>query len=62
MSGDFNRPIVTEIRSLEQFYEAEAYHFDYFTNNKNQPYCTAIISPKIKHFMTDYSEKLKPGF
>ena len=61
-SGDFNRPIVTEIRSLDQFYEAEVYHFDYFANNKNQPYCTAIITPKIKHFMADYSEKLKPGF
>lgn len=61
-SGNFNRSIVTEIVQLVQFYEAEEYHLDYFANNKNQPYCRAIISPKIKHFMADNSEKLKKEY
>ncbi len=58
-SGMFRRPIVTEIQPLESFYPAENYHYDYFANNPNQPYCRAIISPKVKHFMEVNSEKLK---
>mgnify|MGYP002841119186 CR=1 FL=1 len=40
-------PIVTEIDPLETFYKAEDYHQDYFRNNPNQPYCAAIIAPKV---------------
>src|SRR5919201_1068913 len=32
-------PIVTEVEPLTQFYPAEDYHQDYFSNNPNQPYC-----------------------
>jgi peptide methionine sulfoxide reductase msrA/msrB len=32
-SGPFNRPIVTEILPLAEFYPAEDYHQDYFKNN-----------------------------
>lgn len=35
-SGRFDRPIVTEIRELEEFYEAEAYHQDYYQTHKTQ--------------------------
>ena len=41
-------PIVTEIAPLETFYKAEGYHQDYFRNNPNQPYCAAIIAPKVQ--------------
>lgn len=58
-SGDFRIPIVTEIAPLEDFYPAEAYHQDFFENNPNQPYCRAIISPKVRHFIKDNPEKLK---
>jgi peptide-methionine (S)-S-oxide reductase len=50
-SGEFKKPIVTEIVPLDVFYEAEDYHHDYFDNNPNQPYCRAVISPKISHFL-----------
>lgn len=40
--------IVTEIAPLTQFYEAEAYHQDYFRNNPNQGYCRAIVRPKVE--------------
>ncbi|MCJ7518736.1 MAG: peptide-methionine (S)-S-oxide reductase MsrA [Anaerolineaceae bacterium] len=52
-SGLLKKPIVTEIKPLNVFYTAEDYHKDYFKNNPNQPYCRAIISPKIAHY---YSE------
>ena len=41
-------PIITEIEPLNIFYEAEAYHQNYFRNNPNQPYCAAVIAPKLQ--------------
>ena len=39
--------IVTEIEELNIFYEAEAYHQDYYKNNQNAPYCQFVIKPKL---------------
>ncbi|MFA6289723.1 MAG: peptide-methionine (S)-S-oxide reductase MsrA [Opitutaceae bacterium] len=39
--------IVTQIAPLGKFYEAEAYHQDYFRNNPHAGYCHAVIRPKI---------------
>jgi peptide-methionine (S)-S-oxide reductase len=58
-SGEFRKPIVTKIEKLDEFYPAEDYHQDYFANNPNQPYCRAIISPKVQHFMRDHVDMLK---
>ncbi len=44
---DFSEPIVTEIKPLTVFYEAENYHQDYFKNNPNAPYCKFVIKPKL---------------
>jgi peptide-methionine (S)-S-oxide reductase len=44
----FKDPLTTEVAPLDEFYKAEVYHQDYFTNNPNAPYCTFIIDPKIK--------------
>ncbi len=41
-------PIVTEIKPLVRFYEAESYHRDYFNNNADKPYCAYVITPKVK--------------
>jgi peptide-methionine (S)-S-oxide reductase len=46
----FKDPIVTEIVPLSTFYKAEGYHQDYYRNNLNQPYCRAIIRPKVEKF------------
>lgn len=43
----FGDPIVTEIKPLTHFYEAENYHQDYFRNNPNAPYCRFVIKPKL---------------
>ena len=53
-SRQFENPIVTKIEPLKTFYPAEAYHFDYFNNNQNQPYCRAVIAPKVQHFLEKY--------
>jgi peptide-methionine (S)-S-oxide reductase len=52
-------PIVTEISPFTNFYEAEAYHHDYFRRNPNQPYCRAVIEPKAQKFRHTFQEKLK---
>ena len=49
-SGLWPKPIVTEISPLTTFYPAEAYHQNYYRVNPDQPYCRAIIDPKIQKF------------
>ena len=43
----YNNAIVTELKRLENFYIAEKYHQGYYKLNTQQPYCNAIITPKI---------------
>lgn len=43
----FGSKIVTEVRPLEVFYEAENYHKKYFQNNPDKLYCQIVISPKL---------------
>jgi peptide-methionine (S)-S-oxide reductase len=44
------KTVVTEIVPLKAFYKAEGYHQDFFRLNPNQPYCRAIIQPKVEKF------------
>jgi peptide-methionine (S)-S-oxide reductase len=46
--ADHKDPIVTEVAKLDVFYPAEDYHQDYFEKNPHAPYCSSIISPKLK--------------
>ena len=57
-SGEFSNPVVTEIKPLDTFYDAESEHLDYFANNSYQPYCQLVIAPKIKKFLHKYPEKV----
>jgi peptide-methionine (S)-S-oxide reductase len=58
-SGAWSNPIVTEISAMEVFYPAEDYHQDYYRNNTDQPYCSAVIRPKMEKFKKVFSDKLK---
>jgi peptide-methionine (S)-S-oxide reductase len=58
-SGAFRSPIVTEITPFTKFYPAEKYHQDYFNLNPTQPYCAAIIRPKVDKFKKAFKDKLK---
>lgn len=55
----FDNPIVTEISSLETFYEAEDYHQEYYRNNSAQGYCSAVITPKLAKLRKMHADKLK---
>ena len=51
-------PIVTELAPLTTFYPAEGYHQDYFNKNPDQPYCTAVIAPKVAKMRKAYFDRL----
>ena len=52
-------PIVTEVTAFTNFYPAEAYHQEYFANNPNQPYCAAVVAPKVAKFRQKFVARLK---
>jgi peptide-methionine (S)-S-oxide reductase len=56
----FDHPIVTEITPASEFYVAEDYHQQYFVNNQRNPYCAAVIQPKLHKFAKEFTEKIKP--
>src|SRR5690606_29914434 len=47
----YDAPIVTELTPAQPFYLAENYHHDYFNNNPQNPYCAAVIAPKLNKFL-----------
>ena len=55
----WDAPIVTEVAPAGEFYVAEDYHQEYFQNNANQPYCRAIVAPKVSKFRQKFLAKLK---
>ncbi len=55
----YDKNIVTKVSPASKFYIAEDYHQDYYDNNKNAPYCTMVIKPKLEKFKKVFQEKLK---
>ena len=58
VSGLWRNPIVTEIEPVGAFYPAEAYHQNYYRLNPYQPYCQAVIDPKVQKFKKAFRDKL----
>ena len=56
----FESPIVTLIEPDAPFYEAEAYHQGYYRGHASQPYCAAVISPKVAKLRSKFRDRLKP--
>ncbi|MDQ3818580.1 MAG: peptide-methionine (S)-S-oxide reductase MsrA, partial [Acidobacteriota bacterium] len=50
-------PLVTEVVPFEEFYAAEDYHQEYFVNNPSQPYCRAVVAPKVAKFRQKFLGK-----
>ncbi len=57
--GVYDDPIVTEVKPFDKFYVAENYHQEYFANNPSQPYCAAVVAPKVKKFRQKFVNRLK---
>ena len=52
----FRRKIVTEVTPLKKFYDAEAYHQDYFFQHPLQPYIMINDKPKVEAFKQQFPE------
>ena len=55
----WNGPIVTELAPATAFYMAEGYHQEYFARNPYQPYCQAVVAPKVAKFRKHFLDKLR---
>lgn len=54
--------IVTEVRPLKNFYEAESYHKDYYQKNQEAPYCQLVINPKLEKVQKRFSDLIKENY
>ena len=57
--GIYDKPIVTEVTAFDKFWPAEDYHQEYFANNPTQPYCAAVVAPKVAKFRQKFVSRLK---
>lgn len=57
--GIYDNPIVTEVTPFAKFWPAEEYHREYFANNPTQPYCAAVVAPKVAKFRQKFVSRLK---
>jgi peptide-methionine (S)-S-oxide reductase len=51
--------IVTEVVPIPAFYLAEDYHQEYFRQHGEQPYCRAVVAPKVAKFREKFRARLK---
>lgn len=63
-SNKFQNPIVTQLRKLDAFYQAEDYHQDYISSGKGStnPYVKNVSLPRFQKFKSNYNGKLKKGY
>ena len=50
--------VVTELKAIDNYSAAEAYHQHYFAQHPNQGYCAAVIGPKVEKFRKVFKERL----
>lgn len=59
-NGEHGGRVVTTIEPAATWYPAEDYHQDYFAREgAKNPYCQAVIAPKLQKFRKSYQARLK---
>jgi peptide-methionine (S)-S-oxide reductase len=56
--GIWPDPIVTEVVPFGAFIAADARHAAYYRRNAEQPYCRAVIAPKLSHLRARWADRL----
>jgi peptide-methionine (S)-S-oxide reductase len=56
-AGAYDDDIVTEIEPLEEFYEAEEKHQNYYDKNPNDRYCSFHAEPKVQKVREKFGDK-----
>jgi peptide-methionine (S)-S-oxide reductase len=59
VQAHWDKPVVTAIEPLPDFWPAEEYHQDYFARNPDQGYCQVVINPKLRKLRERYAARLK---
>ena len=57
-ADEFKSPIVTQLGTLETFFPAEGYHQNYYRTNPAQPYCMAVVAPKVQKFREKFADRV----
>ena len=52
-------PVVTKVTEINNYYEAETYHQDYFKNNPQNQYCSMVVAPKLAKFKKTFASRLR---
>ncbi|AXT40800.1 peptide-methionine (S)-S-oxide reductase [Alteromonas sp. BL110] len=52
-------PVVTEVVAVNNYYDAEDYHQDYFKNNPQNQYCSMVVAPKLAKFKKTFASRLR---
>lgn len=55
----FGSAIVTEVAPFDAFFPAEEQHQGYYRRNTEQPYCRAMIAPKVAKLRQHFAAKLR---
>ena len=55
----WDSPIVTEVVPASEFFQAEAHHQGYFRRNAPQPYCAAVVAPKVAKVRKEFFTRLR---
>jgi peptide-methionine (S)-S-oxide reductase len=58
-AGLWSGPIVTEVTPAGRFWKAEDYHQEYYRSNPQQPYCQAVVAPKVAKFRQKFAGRMK---
>jgi methionine-S-sulfoxide reductase len=58
-SSRYGAPIITEVKPLDRFYEAELHHQNYYSEHRDAPYCQIVINPKLEHIKAEFAALLK---
>ncbi len=58
-AGLFDKPIVTTLEPLVEFFVGEDYHQNYAANNPYQPYIMHLAAPKVEKTRKHYADRLK---
>jgi peptide-methionine (S)-S-oxide reductase len=58
-AGIWGGPLVTQVQPLDRFWKAEDYHQGYFRGNPYQPYCQAVVAPKVVKFRQRFKDLLR---
>jgi len=54
-----SRSIVTELEPFKVFFPAKEYHKNYYKTHANEPYCAAVISPKLEKLRKMFAHDVK---